>query len=110
MLLMKKEFFEAIRSGRKTTTLRYWRWLHVRVGSVHNVRGLGRVRIDAAGEVDPDELTDADAQADGLEDLASLTEALKTIYPPDKRNGRKLFQLEFTYLGPAVLPPDTTRA
>ena len=98
MLLMKKEFFDAIRRGRKTTTLRYWRWLHIRAGSVHTVRGLGKVRIEAAHEIAPADLTDADARADGFADLASLHRTLQEIYPPTKREGRKLYQIRFTYL------------
>jgi len=96
---MKKTFFEAIRAGRKTTTLRFWRHRRVRPGSTHNIRGLGRIRIDAVEETQADGLTDADAVADGLAGLAALRETLETLYPPPQRDGRRLYLVRFTYLG-----------
>ena len=98
MLLIKKRFFDDIRSGRKTTTLRYWSRCRVRANSVHTVPGLGAVRIDAAGPVEPDELTDEDARADGFAGLRDLAEALDELYPLDQRDGRRLFLVRFTYL------------
>ena len=82
MLLMKKVFFEAIRSGGKTTTLRYWRRRQVRPGSLQTIRGLGKVRIDEAACVKFTDLTDADAQADGLADLQALRTALRDFVSP----------------------------
>lgn len=102
MLLMKKTYFDAIRRGDKTTTLRYWQRRHVRPGSIHKVRGLGRLRIDDVRVVDFSELTDAHAVADGLADLASLKTALDTLYAPGEREGRELYLVEFTFL-----PEDT---
>lgn len=99
MLMMKKVYFEVIRSGLKTTTLRYWRWRRVRAGSVHNVRGLGKLRIDDICEVALSELAQADARADGFENTRALGEALEAMYPPEKRRDRKLYKLQFTYLG-----------
>ncbi len=96
MLMMKKEFFDAIRGGAKRTTLRYWRHRRVRVGSVHAVRGLGAVRIDAVETVKWDDLTEADARADGFESLDALHEALAAMYPPDRRDGQHLFLVRFT--------------
>jgi hypothetical protein len=96
MLLMKKVFFEAIRSGGKTTTLRYWRRRQVRPGSLQTIRGLGKVRIDEATCAELDDLTDADAQADGLADLQALRTALRDLYPPARRKGRKLYLVRFT--------------
>ncbi len=40
MLLMKKKYFEPIRRGAKTTTLRYWLRPRVKYGSVHKIPGL----------------------------------------------------------------------
>ncbi len=99
MLLMKKIFFEAIRDGRKTTTLRYWRRAMVKAGSLHSVRGLGKVRIEAVGQVAVDALTDADAKADGLAGLAELSETLAEIYTDQQRQDRALYKVSFTYLG-----------
>jgi len=98
MLLMKKRFFKGIRSGVKTTTLRFWRWCHLRAGTVQSVPGLGKVRIDAAQPVEVSELTDEDARADGFESLAGLACALNELYPPEKREGRRLYRIRFTYM------------
>ena len=95
-MMMKKEFFDAIRSGAKRTTLRYWHHRRVRAGSVHTVRGLGAVRIDAVEPVEWDDLIEANARADGFESLAALHEALAGMYPPDQRDGRQLFLIRFT--------------
>jgi len=104
MLFMRKEYFQAIRGGAKTTTLRYWRWPIVRAGSVHTIRGLGRVRIDAVDHVRPGDLTDDDARADGFENLAELHTALGRHYPPQRRKDRKLYKVRFTFL-PDGQPP-----
>jgi hypothetical protein len=105
MLLVRKKFFEDIRRGAKTTTLRFWRWCRTPAGSVHSVRGLGRLRIDSARAVEWGQLTDADARADGFGDLAALRAALESLYPPEKRQGRKLYQVRFTYLGDPAAGP-----
>ena len=96
MLLMKKVFFEAIRSGGKTTTLRYWRRRMVKPGSLQTIPGLGKVRIDEAGCVRLAGLTDDHAQADGFADLKALKAALHDLYPPARREGRKLYLVRFT--------------
>ena len=96
MLLMKKVFFEAIRSGEKTTTLRYWQRRMVRPGSLHTVPGLGKVHIDEAGPVEFGDLTDADAKADGFESLRTLKTNLHELYPSECREGRKLYLVRFT--------------
>lgn len=98
MLLVKKEFFEDIRTGRKTTTLRYWRWPHVRENTLQSVPGLGAIHIRAIRCVEPDQLTDEDARADGFEDLAAMRRALEKLYPPARRKGRKLYQVHFTFV------------
>ena len=95
MLFVRKEYFEAIRGGTKTTTLRYWRRPVVRPGSTHSVRGLGRVRIESVEPMRLADLTEDHARADGFDDLAALHAALARHYPADKRDGRKLFLVRF---------------
>jgi hypothetical protein len=98
MLLMKKEFFDAIRTGTKTTTLRYWLRQMVKAGQVHSVRGLGHVKIEQILPVQLDELSQADALADGFTSLEQLLAVLDSIYPPEKRLGRRLYRITFSYL------------
>lgn len=109
MLLMKKEYFHAIRCGRKTATLRYWRRRCVRPASTHRVPGLGHVRIDGVRQVDWSDLTDRDARDDGFDSLDHLRAALERLYPPQDRAGRKLYQIHFTLLPGATEAPDPSR-
>jgi hypothetical protein len=98
MLLMKKVFFDAIRRGAKRTTLRYWRSCRTKADSVHTVPGLGKVRITSVQPVEFRDLTDADAQADGLPNLQALRRVLHALYPPAERKGRTLYMVRFTLL------------
>ena len=99
MLLMKKIFFDAIRAGAKTSTLRYWYSARVRPGSAHRVPGLGGLRIDSVTPVTLSSLTRKDALADGFRTLAALRSVLSKLYPPAQRDGRRLYLVKFTYLG-----------
>ena len=101
MLLMKRQFFDAIRTGRKTTTLRYWSRRMVRPGSRHAIRGLGAVRIDDVQPIDAAALTDVHALADGFDGADSLRAELDRLYPPGARRARELYLVSFTFLGPA---------
>lgn len=98
MLLFKKCFYEAIRSGRKTTTLRYWKSPRVRPGSVHAVPHLGRLSIESVDPVDPESLSDADARDDGFDSAQALRDALSDMYPPEKRVGRTLYRVRFAFI------------
>jgi len=111
---MKKEFYPAIRSGLKTTTLRFWRRPMVRPGQMVSVRGLGRLGIRSVRAIRLEELSESDAKADGFDDLKDLTQTLEAIYPPQERQGRTLYQVHFAYLSEtqaaAAGPPgDRTR-
>lgn len=97
MLLMKKKYFDAIRAGTKTTTLRYWQCCRIKAGSVHAVPGLGRVFVESVQVVNDTDLTDADAQADGFQSLRQLRRALAEIYSPLQRRQRKLYKVAFTF-------------
>ena len=99
MLLMKKVFLDAIRSGAKTTTLRYWRWSNIKAGSIQNLRGIGAVRIDEVRQVELEQLMHSDVRDDGFDDFDALRDALEEIYPPEKRADRRLYQIRFTFLG-----------
>jgi len=100
MLLMQKKYFDAIRAGRKTTTLRFWRSCRVRPQSRHRVPGLGTIRIEDVRTVDWDELTDADARSDGFPCLEALKQALHELYPAEARTGRNLYRIHFVLLWP----------
>lgn len=98
MLLMRKCFFDDIRAGTKTTTLRYWRCCRVRAGSLHTIPGLGKVRIESVQTIGPGDLGERDASADGFGTLRALKRTLHRLYSPGARAGRKLYKVCFTYL------------
>ncbi|MCK4276822.1 MAG: ASCH domain-containing protein [Phycisphaerae bacterium] len=110
MLLMKKGFFPVIRAGKKSATLRFWRRPMVRVDTIHRIPGLGFVRIDSVRIVQPASLTEPDARTDGFATVSELCRHLRTLYPslpvssPGAPNGRKLYQIRFTYLGEEPAP------
>ena len=98
---MKKVFFDAVRSERKTTTVRYWRRQMVRPGEIHTVPGLGRVRIEAVEEVELPSLTDSAAADDGFASADELRAALEEMYPGlagGGETGRRLYVVRFTFL------------
>lgn len=102
MLLFKKIYYDAIADGRKTTTLRFWKYARVRPGSEHTVPRLGRLRIEAVGVVDPGDLTEQHARDDGFTSLSELRMALEDMYGDDPAaEGRKLYLVRFRYLGPS---------
>ena len=95
---MKKTFFDAIRCGEKTTTLRYWQRQHVNPGSVQFVRGLGKLRIDDVRKINFNQLTDNDARRDGFDNLLELDKTLDEIYTREQRDARELFLIQFTLI------------
>ena len=62
MLLFKKKFLQAIRSGEKTQTVRLWPFCRMRSGQRSYIPGVGYIRIDAVDEVELAHLTDDDAR------------------------------------------------
>ncbi len=97
MLLMKKRFFDAIRAGRKTTTVRFWRHARMSAGQVHSIPGLGRIRVEGVEPIGLDGLTEELARSDGFERLSDMTAALEELYG-DLRcaDGRRLFVVRFS--------------
>ena len=66
MLLFKKRFLPAIRSGEKTQTIRLWKYCRMRAGQRSYIPGVGYIRVTAVDEVRLEALSDDDARPDGL--------------------------------------------
>lgn len=81
MLFFKGVFADAIRSGRKTTTLRRWERARCSAGQTVFAPGVGYLRVTAVDTVALDALTEPDAHADGFATLAELRATLCEIYP-----------------------------
>jgi hypothetical protein len=95
MLLFKKKFLPAIRSGEKTQTIRLWKFRHMRSGQRSYIPGVGPIRITAVEPVELDQLTDADAIPDGFPSAVALRNELRTIYGAKLAAGHKAFRIAF---------------
>jgi hypothetical protein len=95
MLLFKKKFLPAIRSGEKTQTIRLWKFRHMRAGQKSYIPGIGRIQIVSVDPVDIDALTDADAIPDGFPTAVALQTELRTIYGDKLAQGYKAFRIIF---------------
>jgi len=95
MLLFKKKFLPAIRSGEKTQTIRLWKFRHMRSGQRSYIPGIGPIRITSVEPVEIDALTDADAVPDGFASAGALQEEIRTIYGEKLARCRKAFRISF---------------
>jgi hypothetical protein len=95
MLLFKKKFLPAIRSGEKTQTIRLWKFRHMRAGQRSYIPGVGSICITAVEPIDIDDLTDADAIPDGFPSASALQHELRTIYGEKLATGYQAFRIAF---------------
>ncbi len=95
MLLFKKKFLDAIRSGEKTQTIRLWKHRMMRTGQRSYTPGIGRIRITCVEQVAIDQLTDADAVPDGFASAADLRHELETIYGEKLQAGYQAYRIVF---------------
>ena len=100
MLLFKKKFLPAIRSGRKTQTIRLWKHRRMRSGQRSYIPGAGYIRVTAVDEVRLDELTDEDAVRDGFETADQLRHELHQLYQDQLAAGHRLYRVVFHLLPP----------
>ena len=98
MLLFKKKFLDAIRSGAKTQTIRLWKWRRMRSGQRSYIPGVGPIRITSVEPVDVDALTDADAIPDGFPSATALQTELRTIYGAKLADGHQAYRIVFERL------------
>lgn len=98
MLLFKKKFLPAIRSGEKTQTIRLWKWRMMRAGQRSYIPGVGYVRIEAVEVVALEALTDADAVPDGFPTADDLRAELDAIYGEKLKAGYQTFRVVFRLL------------
>jgi hypothetical protein len=98
MLLFKKKFMDAIRSGRKTQTVRLWQFRKMKPGQRSYIPGAGYIQISAVDEVALAELTDDDAKLDGFDSAAALRSEIELLYPKELAAGHKAFRVRFDLL------------
>lgn len=95
MLLFKKKFLPAIRSGEKTQTIRLWKHRMMRDGQRSYIPGAGYITIDSVQEVKIDELTDADAIPDGFPTAVALQAELDSLYGDKIAGGYQAYRVVF---------------
>lgn len=95
MLLFKKKFLEAIRSGRKTQTIRLWPRAQFRSGQRSFIPGAGYVWIESIEQVELDELTDEDAVPDGFATADELRAEIAAIYSNPSDRSKRAFRIRF---------------
>ena len=95
MLLFKKKFLDAIRSGEKTQTVRLWKACRFRNGQRSYIPGVGYIRILDVARVRLEELTDEDARLDGFPSAEALLAEIRTLYADRLNAGFQAYRLRF---------------
>ena len=95
MLLFKKKFLDAIRAGRKTQTIRLWKYRRMKAGQRSYIPGVGYIRITDVDEVQLDALTDEDARPDGFGTADLLRAEIAHLYPDQLAAGHKAYRVVF---------------
>ena len=95
MLLFKKKFLPAIRSGQKTQTIRLWKHRRMRPGQRSYIPGVGHIRLIAVDEVDLAQLTDADARPDGFDTADQLRAEIARLYPQQLAARYRAYRIRF---------------
>jgi hypothetical protein len=95
LLFFKRQFFDAIREGRKTTTLRRWKSCAMSAGDRATTPGLGILKIVDCRRVEWEALRERDAKADGFESLGELEKVLRRLYPNLKGDGKHWYKITF---------------
>ena len=101
MLLFKKKFLPAIRSGEKTQTIRLWKFRRMRAGQRSYIPGVGYIRVHAVEPVELDHLTDDDARPDGFATADLLRQEIESLYGERLATGEQTYRIVFS-----VLPPE----
>jgi hypothetical protein len=98
MLLFKKKFLAAIRSGEKTQTIRLWKYCRMRAGQRSYIPGVGYIRVETVEPVALDELDDRDAQPDGFATADLLRSEIAQLYGDVQAEGLHAYRIVFRVL------------
>ena len=99
MLLFKKKFLAAIRSGEKTQTVRLWEHCRMRAGQRSYIPGVGYIQVSAVDVVTLESLNDYDAQLDGFPTADALRGELAVLYADQLAAGHQVYRVRFAVLG-----------
>ncbi|MEX0675521.1 MAG: ASCH domain-containing protein [Pirellulales bacterium] len=95
MLLFKKKFMPAIRSGEKTQTVRLWKVCRMKTGQRSYIPGAGYIRVLSVEPVELSQLTDEDARPDGFASANALRQELATLYTGQLADGHRAYRIRF---------------
>ena len=98
VLLFKKKFLPAIRSGEKTQTIRLWNVCRMKSGQRSYIPGAGYIRVISVEPVELPSLTDADAVPDGFASADALRNELATLYADVLAAGHRAYRIRFELL------------
>lgn len=98
MLLFKKKFLPAIRSGQKTQTIRVWKHRRMRPGQRSYIPGAGYIRVKSVQQISLDQLTDDDARPDGFDTAEQLRAEVLRLYPQQLAAGHRAYRIVFELL------------
>ena len=105
VLLFKKKFMSAIRSGEKTQTIRLWNVCRMKAGQRSYIPGAGYIRVESVEPVDLEALVDQDAWPDGFATAAALRGEIESLYAGQLAEGYRAYRVRFH-----LLPPDEQAA
>ena len=94
-LFFKKPYQDAIRAGRKQTTIRRWARPMLTQGQKAFSPGLGWLAIEAVDTVQIEALDDDDATADGFDTACEMRRLLHEMYPSHLTDGKQWFRVRF---------------
>ena len=94
-MLLKLELLEQIKAGKVDLVFRRWSRPSVKAGGTLKTK-LGIMSIGAIDDMDPADVTDADARRAGFKDVADFRKWLDTMKP-----GHLFQRIEVGYLGEA---------
>jgi hypothetical protein len=100
VLLFKKKFMPAIRSGEKTQTIRLWKVCRMKPGQRSYIPGAGYIRVTSVEPVELDQLTDADALPDGFPSANALRAELSALYAGQLADGHRAYRVRFQLFAP----------
>jgi len=92
-MLLKLDLLNDIRAGKVDLVFRRWNRPSVKAGGTLKTK-VGLLAIKAVDDMEPDDVTEADAQRAGFKDIADFRRWLDTMKP-----GQLFQRIEVGYLG-----------
>jgi hypothetical protein len=92
-MLLKLDLLEQIKAGQVDLVFRRWSRPSVKVGGTLKTK-VGLLSIGAITDMDPDDVSETDAQRAGFRDVADFRKWLDTMKP-----GHLFQRIEVSYLG-----------